>query len=99
MSPPGDSAPSIVPTADVTLESFDPNGVLRLGGLAEPPARAERVSEPHAGQGGLSHAGEQQFEVVFQQMLQQARRDGHPEIRLRMLAPAQRELPHRFWLR
>jgi hypothetical protein len=44
------------------------------------------------------HAREQQVEVVLQQVFQQARGDGHPQVDLRVLAPPMHELPNRLRL-
>jgi len=47
----------------------------------------------------MTHAREEQFEMVLQQMFEQARGDGHPQVALRVLSPAMGELPNRLRLR
>ena len=82
----------------ISLEGIESPGVCALLGLAVLPAAGEGVREAHAPASFMPDAREDQVEVVFEQVLEQARCYCHAQVGLRVLSAAEGECPQGFGL-
>jgi len=81
------------------MKRIESLGVRWLLGLAELRAGSEREGEHRISAGESAEPREDEAEVVFKEVLEEARRDSTAEILTRALAPARDKGPDLLWIR